>query len=252
MGEERQSPAVRTMRYLRYAIGEIVLVVAGILIALYINNWNEHRQQLALEIQYLLALKEEFTSNLESLGETKTRNERNLAAAIELAKHTGPDVPNISEKEFSRLFYSAVITEVQYRPGTGIINEIISSGNLSIISNKKLKEALASLDSLILKVRFQENEEVARERMGLFELANKTLSLRKMAADVWGDDRNYDRGKFLDGNLHLLQSREFDNRLVGFIDTSAFLGLNYYAPLEKQLSEIVRIIDEQLDSDSKR
>ena len=32
-----------TMRFLRYSLGEIVLVVIGILIALQINNWNEER-----------------------------------------------------------------------------------------------------------------------------------------------------------------------------------------------------------------
>ena len=34
----------KTGKYLKYAIGEIVLVVIGILIALQINNWNEHRK----------------------------------------------------------------------------------------------------------------------------------------------------------------------------------------------------------------
>ena len=34
----------KTGKYLKYAIGEIVLVVIGILIALQINNWNENRK----------------------------------------------------------------------------------------------------------------------------------------------------------------------------------------------------------------
>ena len=36
--------------YLRYAIGEIILVVIGILIALQINNWNERRKKAALVV----------------------------------------------------------------------------------------------------------------------------------------------------------------------------------------------------------
>ena len=36
----------KTSKYLKYAVGEIVLVVIGILIALQINNWNEHRKEL--------------------------------------------------------------------------------------------------------------------------------------------------------------------------------------------------------------
>jgi hypothetical protein len=245
MDAEAGLQVVRLSRYLRYAIGEILLVVTGILIALYINNWNEQRQQLELESQYLLALQEEFSSNLERLEGMKRRNLSNLTAAIEMAKHTGPDQPTITDEKFSGLLFGALNNEVQYRPGTGIINEMISSGSLSIISNPRLKKALASLDGLMLKVRFQESEEVARVRRNLHDLANGSVSTRRMAADAFGDQA--DRGKFLDSNLHLLQSRKFDNLLSGFIATSQYLGTNYYAELEKQIREIIQIIDEQLE-----
>ncbi len=46
-GETRKKLAAENKigRYMRYAIGEILLVVVGILIALQVNNWNEHRKQ---------------------------------------------------------------------------------------------------------------------------------------------------------------------------------------------------------------
>ncbi|MBT8315434.1 MAG: hypothetical protein KJP26_13320, partial [Maribacter sp.] len=44
-------------KYLIYAIGEIILVVAGILIALSINNWNERRKTEILELEYLKRLR---------------------------------------------------------------------------------------------------------------------------------------------------------------------------------------------------
>ena len=43
----------KTGKYLKYAIGEILLVVVGILIALSINNWNEERKKQELEIEIL-------------------------------------------------------------------------------------------------------------------------------------------------------------------------------------------------------
>ena len=45
-------------KYLLYAIGEILLVVIGILIALQINNWNEERKDRASEADILHNLKE--------------------------------------------------------------------------------------------------------------------------------------------------------------------------------------------------
>ena len=46
----------RPLKYMRYAIGEIVLVVVGILIALQINTWNEERKERVLEKNYLESL----------------------------------------------------------------------------------------------------------------------------------------------------------------------------------------------------
>ena len=56
----------KTGKYLKYAIGEIVLVVIGILIALQINNWNEERKDRRLEKEYIARLKGEMLKNLES------------------------------------------------------------------------------------------------------------------------------------------------------------------------------------------
>ena len=61
----------KTGKYLKYAIGEIILVVIGILIALSINNWNELRKNDANTVLMLKQLKEENLSNLSELLEGK-------------------------------------------------------------------------------------------------------------------------------------------------------------------------------------
>ena len=52
-----------SLKYLKYATGEIVLVVLGILIALQINNWNEWRKERALEIKTLIEIKKSLEAN---------------------------------------------------------------------------------------------------------------------------------------------------------------------------------------------
>ena len=54
----------KTSRYLKYAIGEIVLVVIGILIALQINDWNEVRKLRMLETDILLEVKTSMERDL--------------------------------------------------------------------------------------------------------------------------------------------------------------------------------------------
>ncbi|MGB4837432.1 MAG: DUF6090 family protein [Saprospiraceae bacterium] len=56
----------KTTKYLKYAIGEIVLVVIGILIALQINNWNENRKTRLDEIKLLTNIKKALESDLQN------------------------------------------------------------------------------------------------------------------------------------------------------------------------------------------
>lgn len=53
----------KTVNYIKYAIGEIVLVVIGILIALQINNWNEIRKTNLEEQRALMNIQSDFSKN---------------------------------------------------------------------------------------------------------------------------------------------------------------------------------------------
>jgi hypothetical protein len=240
----------KTGKYFKYAIGEIVLVVIGILIALSINNWNENRIQNNLEITYLKSLHKEFLDNLKDVHRVQKINANNLKNAVELSKHTGPNIPTkLTDKEFSIMLAGMIFSEVQYRPGTGILNEIISSGKLSIISNLKLKKELASLDGLLLMVRFQEKEEHHDIRENIFDmLESENVNFRRMTFEAVGGLYGLKNSKFLDSNLHLLQSKKFDNLLGGFILTAGYLQDNYYGKLEEKIIIIIKTIEKQLKS----
>ena len=74
----------KTSKYIKYAIGEIVLVMIGILLALQVNNWNEQRK-LNNEEQHLLEdLHSEFNVNLENLKTNMLINQNNQKATIDL------------------------------------------------------------------------------------------------------------------------------------------------------------------------
>ena len=70
-------------KYFKYAIGEILLVVIGILIALQINNWNEGRKAVQQEIKILSELKNDLETNLSEIEESyETTNNRQNASSI--------------------------------------------------------------------------------------------------------------------------------------------------------------------------
>jgi len=58
----RSSRRAMNLKYLKYAVGEIALVVIGILIALSINNWNERRKEREIEAEII----QEMLTSLES------------------------------------------------------------------------------------------------------------------------------------------------------------------------------------------
>ena len=76
MENKTSKPALPAGRYFKYAIGEIILVVLGILIALQINNWQQHKKDKALEQRYLKNLVEELEKDSMALQENAIKLER--------------------------------------------------------------------------------------------------------------------------------------------------------------------------------
>jgi len=77
----------KTSKYFKYAVGEIILVVIGILIALQINNWNESKKERAQEQELLTQLHSEFTSNLEQLDQKNDLRNQMISASLRLLSY---------------------------------------------------------------------------------------------------------------------------------------------------------------------
>ena len=125
-------------KYLLYAIGEILLVVIGILIALQVNNWNENRIQKNEEIFYLQKLHQSITQD------TATYNN-----VIELLNEAIDQVSVIENElyEADRQTFSVDITRTllstYHRPlERSTWDNLISTGKISLIRNNSVSESL--------------------------------------------------------------------------------------------------------------
>ena len=235
----------KTRKYLKYAVGEIVLVVIGILIALQINNWNENSKQRRIEQGYLVSLKEEFNYNLIELDKMIERNDFNGDNAVKLSNIMGPDRPIITEKEFAELAMNMTNLEVQYRPNKAVLDEVISSGKLNIFSNDKLKFALSSYNGKLTKVKFQEDEHSVI-RMQIIAIMNAKGNAKKLIINKKWNNFGISESKFKLGNLHLLKSQELENGLVDFILTARYLNSDYYSELKKEIDLVLELIDKEM------
>jgi len=129
----------KTGKYLKYAIGEIVLVVIGILIALQINNWNEKQKDIEKEQQILLSLREEFKQNIKELEFDHALNEGSLNAIVALMNF---DHTNAFNTKTIDSLVGQMNNYATFDARLGVMNDITSSGNLELIRDAKLKYAL--------------------------------------------------------------------------------------------------------------
>lgn len=234
-------------RYLIYAIGEIVLVVIGILIALAINNANQNRILSEKEQIYLKGLKEEFETSKMKLSELIKVNEANYNGAKQIILYMSQGNKKPSEKEFSELLYGTFSSDISYNPNISLLNEMMSSGSLKDISNFVLRNRLTNWIATLEDISRQERElDVQREKV-IGMLRTNDNSIRTIV-DLTGMNTQLDLPPAENSisNLELLNSTEFENNVLTFILTSYATKEAHYDPLMQDLNVILDLIEGEI------
>ena len=138
-----------TVKYLRYAVGEVILVVIGILIALQVNNWNEYKKEKVEEKKILLSLHNEISNNLESLQVIIEEKNKIIDINQYIINNTGKNGEWKSTKSLDSLMNYISLSGWIFVPQNGVLNEIINSGKLLLIENDLIKNEIASLPQLL-------------------------------------------------------------------------------------------------------
>ena len=141
--------------YLRYAVGEILLVVIGILIALQVNNWNKNKDQKAEEHNALINLKQDFSYNKKQLDSLISKTNYFVEIGMEILKHTGAKPKPKSKDAFNKLL-NDIATTPHYYPQNGFLDDLINSGRLDIISNAQLRNKLSSWKPVQEYIKYSE------------------------------------------------------------------------------------------------
>ena len=134
----------KVVPYLRYAIGEIVLVVIGILIALQVNNWNENRKYLLEAKNFRIRLVNDINSDISNIEKRVGFFERALdfgyKAEEEMTLHKALTVED-KWQFIVRIYHASQIWNFSLTNST--FNEIQNSGLLGYIGNPKLLNELS-------------------------------------------------------------------------------------------------------------
>ncbi len=144
----------KTGKYLKYAIGEIFLVVIGILIALQVSNWNKQRVDTLSEQEVLFDLNNEIKSNIKELEMIIDEHKKSLAAGNEIMSMI---IDSSKLKSISNDSLNSILISMNYNytydPKLGILNSVINSGRINLIQNKEIRYMLSSINESIIDAK---------------------------------------------------------------------------------------------------
>ena len=206
-----------TGKYLKYAVGEVILVVIGILIALQVNNWNEYRKEKVVEKKILLSLHNEISNNLESLEVVIDGKDKIINVNEYIINNTGKNGEWKSIKPLDSLINYISLSGWIFVPQNGVLNEIINSGKLLLIENDLIKNEIASLPQL-LSLMIEEDRQY---RLDLHQYFLPFLSKNYNLIEITKyrellENYSFKMGEtnFSKSTTELLGSREFENILT--------------------------------------
>ena len=129
----------KTSKYLKYAIGEIVLVMIGILLALQVNNWNESRKTRAKEIEILKDFQISLQFEIIQIDSVISQSNRAKASIKNVLNHLENDLPYSDSLDYE--FFNTACVFFSEGLNSGVYETLKSTG-FNLISNKEIRDLI--------------------------------------------------------------------------------------------------------------
>ena len=223
----------KTGKYIKYAIGEIVLVVLGILIALQINNWNEERKQSKLEESTLIELRANLNADMQDFladinGYSTAANScRNVIDFID---------GKIPYNDSLNLHLGKIRIQGVFAP-TKVAYENLKLSGIKLISNDSLRNTISNLYEV--EYKYMEGYLEAE-----YQLDNQVLSeyytkeMQEYSPYIYAKPVDYES---------LINNQEFRNLLVHRKMKIEDWFKNLYERNIKRARQVVEMIDNELE-----
>ena len=237
----------KTSKYFKYAIGEIILVVIGILIALQINNWNEDRKTRQSEIKYLTNIKLDIERDLVAL-DTQIKLRKNKFATTESLISHIDGVKPISDLDVLSKNVFSTINEERFTPNNSTYTELTSSGNLSLIENDSIKRLLLELEELYKDNQFGIEHEAFEYKEYINKQLFKFVDMDKLKKAFYKKVSAKNYGLNFKHFDNLLKSLEYKNGLT-ISNTISQIFIESYEEIKNKSTKLLEIIKKELKND---
>ena len=213
----------KTSKYFKYAIGEIILVVIGILIALSINNWNETKKERISEQSYYKTVVNDLINDTILINERIRNNYEKLSINGELRNRihsksaTFDTILNIAQDEF----IEDALAIPDFNNNT--FETLITSGDLSLLDTD-VKDLLLTLDS--------EQKKIIKKVEALAKIYGDKLGRYSDSYPVPARSREI-RTELEKGIWQQLDKQDFLPRFINLLDLSTFMSYTYLENLKE-------------------
>ena len=222
-------------KYLVYAIGEIFLVMVGILLALQVNNWNEKRLEALQEKTTLSNLNTEFKENLKNLDSINKYLLKTISAT-ETIFSMFQEESHLNISNIDSLLQKA-LDSPSWKPSEFVLNDLKNSGGLSKLKNIELKKLLFKWTCFFNELK-ESMDQIENTNLQLLEHIKIYGSLRNI--DTEDKSFKYNRSRLSVNNMSLLKSYQFEN----YIDDKLYI----LTRTKDQYKDTKLIIQEILDA----
>ena len=220
-------------KYFKYAIGEIILVMIGILLALQVNNWNNNRIAQNEEKEVIAKLHTDFKENKKLLKEFLIDINSQMNAHVTLMNLVGASKEELYKHNLDSIFYiSFGATEMAFADNT--IKNIMQSGKLNILKNEDITDLLYKWNTLseIRKTRIKKLDNWSNNKLIPYLLDK--ISFKQM--DMTNNYPWAGPSKVKPDYYPLFQKIEFEN----YLDNNIW----YYQQVKERCEETDLLIDE--------
>ena len=130
----------KTGKYFKYAIGEIILVVIGILIALQINNWNEGRKNDEKETILIKNIVDDLSSDIEHMNRALVELKEQLGVVDSLIAKSIDSTKSINYDNMGLVRYSSDFRPKSQRNHTAAVSNLENESIRKILQNYFIEE----------------------------------------------------------------------------------------------------------------
>ena len=202
----------KTGKYLKYAIGEIILVVVGILIALSINNWNQSKKQDIAEIEFIAGVRNDLIQDKEYIKVVLELMEPKINAYNLLSREL-PKLYDEDKSSLDSILKMYFIGQRTFYPISGSFESAISGNEINTYKNKEVTRSIIKLYNSIY-VRIIGNGKMLDDRWAFvskkYSYERRTGHHREM--------NNKQISEFLDDTYyHFIQMRWYRDLLTNAI-----------------------------------